>query len=157
MNGDGAITISDVFLWVKWLYFYPGDYVIAYTGNTFLGIFLEFDGNSFGGIGSGVISFFLWGSLFLPYAWWQEGKRDNYRTRVKAEDLIAQGERAMDESNYVSAYVSLCKAEGELWSSLSYMAIGSLRKRATKMRRQVTSKMTPDQIAKAKKLLASSY
>jgi hypothetical protein len=23
MNGDGVVTISDVWLWFKWLYFYP--------------------------------------------------------------------------------------------------------------------------------------
>lgn len=28
MNCDGAVTISDVTLWTKWLYFYPGDLLV---------------------------------------------------------------------------------------------------------------------------------
>jgi len=27
MNRDGAVTISDVGLWMKWLFFYPGDFI----------------------------------------------------------------------------------------------------------------------------------
>ena len=29
MNSDGAVTISDLWLWGKWLYFYPGDLLFA--------------------------------------------------------------------------------------------------------------------------------
>lgn len=60
MNRDGLITISDVGLWFKWLYFYPGDFLISGAGGTALGQFLELNGNSFGGVGSGVISIFVW-------------------------------------------------------------------------------------------------
>jgi hypothetical protein len=60
MNHDGLITISDVGLWFKWLYFYPGDGLIAIIGPTALGQFLELNTGSFGGFGSGVMSFFGW-------------------------------------------------------------------------------------------------
>ena len=28
MDYNGVITISDVWLWFKWLYFYPGDLIV---------------------------------------------------------------------------------------------------------------------------------
>jgi hypothetical protein len=65
MNGDGRVTISDVWLWFKWLYFYPGDGLIYLMGNTKLGNFLELSANSYGGFWSGVVSFLLWWIGFL--------------------------------------------------------------------------------------------
>ena len=64
MNHDGLITISDVGLWFKWFYFYPGDFVISGAAGTGLGAFLELNANSFSGFGSGVISFLIW--VFMP-------------------------------------------------------------------------------------------
>jgi len=62
MNYNGAITISDVWLWVKWLYFYPGDGFIYILVNKISGMasFLEITYSNYGGILSGVISFFAW-------------------------------------------------------------------------------------------------
>lgn len=60
MNADGAVTITDVWLWFKWLYFMPGDLLIAMFGPTGIGRFLELTVSSFGGIGSGILSFTLW-------------------------------------------------------------------------------------------------
>jgi len=60
MNADGAVTITDVWLWFKWLYFMPGDVVIAWIGPSSLGRFLEITTSSFGDTGSGVTSLILW-------------------------------------------------------------------------------------------------
>lgn len=66
MNFDGVVTISDIWAWFKWLYFYPGDgliYLIIYfTPN--LATFLEIDYRNYGGIFSGLISFVIWVILF---------------------------------------------------------------------------------------------
>ncbi len=62
MNYSGSITISDVWLWFKWLYFYPGDGSVYFLVNVVPGFgqFLEITYNSYGGILSGIISFFGW-------------------------------------------------------------------------------------------------
>jgi hypothetical protein len=62
MNNSGSVTISDVWLWFKWLYFYPGDGAIYALVNTvpWFGQFFEITYNSYGGILSGLISFFVW-------------------------------------------------------------------------------------------------
>jgi len=60
MNHTGSITISDVWLWFKWLYFYPGDYIINLLIGTDMGRFLEVSYYSYGGILSGIISFIIW-------------------------------------------------------------------------------------------------
>jgi len=60
MNGDGLITISDVGLWFKWLYFWPGDAVIYALMETPLGRFFEVSPASYSGAASGIISLFVW-------------------------------------------------------------------------------------------------
>jgi hypothetical protein len=65
MTGDGVITISDVWLWVKWLYFLPGDAAIASVGPTPVGQFLEASPQSFGSVWSGTLSFVIWPMLLL--------------------------------------------------------------------------------------------
>ncbi len=60
MNGDGTVTISDVWLWCKWLYFMPGDLVVAMVGPTAFGRFLELTTSSYGSAGSGFLSVILW-------------------------------------------------------------------------------------------------
>lgn len=64
MNGDGVVTVSDVWLWVKWLFYYPGDWLIDILTNTALGRFLEFSAASLGGGLSAVISFLAWYAFF---------------------------------------------------------------------------------------------
>jgi len=62
MSRDGAITISDVWLWVKWVFFYPGD-VLVYlfmSETPRISQFLELSRFSYGSNGSGVISAFAW-------------------------------------------------------------------------------------------------
>ncbi len=62
MNYSGTITISDVWLWFKWLYFYPGDGVVYFLINKapVAGQFLEITYNNYGGTLSGIISVFVW-------------------------------------------------------------------------------------------------
>ena len=59
MNFDGIVTISDFWLWVKWLYFYPGDFFISVLIEAFpdITIFLELSPSDYGGLGSGFFSF----------------------------------------------------------------------------------------------------
>ena len=63
MNWDGAVTISDVWLWVKWFYFLPGNLLVQVIGPTPLGTFLEIDLLSYHGVGSGIVSAIAW--LFI--------------------------------------------------------------------------------------------
>ena len=60
MNRDGVITIADVWLWIKWLYFYPGDLVLSLIGPTALGRFLEYSPSDYGGQTSSNIAFSFW-------------------------------------------------------------------------------------------------
>jgi len=62
MNSDGAVTISDVWLWFKWLYFYPGDGMlyVAMKSTPALAQFFEMSSMSYGGGLSGTVSFFTW-------------------------------------------------------------------------------------------------
>lgn len=65
MNHSGSITISDVWLWFEWLYFYPGDGLIYFLMNKApeIGQFFEITHSSYGGILSGIVSFVFW--IFL--------------------------------------------------------------------------------------------
>lgn len=60
MNFDGVFTISDIWLFIKSLYFYPGDYFIQYLLNTDFGLFFEFTSNNYGGFTSGLVSLLAW-------------------------------------------------------------------------------------------------
>ena len=69
MNYDGIVTISDVWLWFKWLYFYPGDLLLLLTMEFLpsFSAFLEISPENFGGTFSGIIGFFIWFVLFLKF------------------------------------------------------------------------------------------
>lgn len=59
MDYNGAVTVSDVWLWVKWLYFLPGDFIVRLfleegTLST-LSTFLEISLASYGGFWSGLV------------------------------------------------------------------------------------------------------
>jgi hypothetical protein len=43
MNGDGTVTISDAWLWFKWLFFAPGDFLLLLLMKygTAIALFLE--------------------------------------------------------------------------------------------------------------------
>lgn len=62
MNHSGSITISDTWLWFKWIFFYPGDvFVYILINNTpKIGNFFEITYSSYGGVFSGTVSYFAW-------------------------------------------------------------------------------------------------
>jgi hypothetical protein len=66
MNGDGVMTASDAPLLAQWLFFVPGDAVIALIGPLPIGRFLELTPASFGSTTSALISAALW--LLAIYA-----------------------------------------------------------------------------------------
>jgi hypothetical protein len=69
MNYDGGVTISDLWLWFKWLYFYPGDALLLLTMEILPSVsaFFEISQADFGGVFSGVISFFVWAGLTFAF------------------------------------------------------------------------------------------
>ena len=60
-NGDGAITMTDVWIITKSLFFLPGDGVIyaAYHENS-AGMFFEITPDFYGGVFSGIVSLLIW-------------------------------------------------------------------------------------------------
>ena len=66
MSGDGVVTSGDVRLWAEWLFFIPGDAVIALIGPMPFGHFLELTPASFGSTTSALISAAVW--LLAIYA-----------------------------------------------------------------------------------------
>ena len=62
MNGDGATTISDVWLWFKYIFFAPGDwlFLIIMTKATGLALFLEMSPQMLYGGLSGTLSAIVW-------------------------------------------------------------------------------------------------
>jgi hypothetical protein len=69
MTGNGTVTVSDLWLWIQWLYFWPGDALIygvmKYAPD--VARFLEFTPTKFGGPLSLFLSFGLW-IVFLVLA-----------------------------------------------------------------------------------------
>ena len=87
MNYSGSVTISDIWLWFKWLYFYPGDGFIYFLVNKFpaLGPFLVITYSNCGGVLSGITSFFVWIIVALIIV----GIIEKAETEQKKSDLIA--------------------------------------------------------------------
>lgn len=71
-NYDGNVTISDVSGWVKWLFYYPGDWLIysllEEKGNKKTAEFFELTPASYGGWGSFFVSLVAWWSLLVGLA-----------------------------------------------------------------------------------------
>ena len=76
MNLDGVVTISDVWLWFKWLFFYPGDYLLFIQITVFptsWAQFWELSFTWFGGWWAGIFSFFVWMMILIGIS---EGVRE---------------------------------------------------------------------------------
>jgi len=89
MNGDGSVNVADVWLWIKWLYLYPGDWLIYLIGNTAAGRFLNLSPQSYGGELALGVSVVVWLCvadillrLFLP----KKSKRVRIMSEI-VEDL----------------------------------------------------------------------
>ncbi len=65
MNFDGLVTISDIGLWVNWIFTYPGDWVILKLSHNSIGRFFEFSTADYGGFLSFWISIFVF--IALPF------------------------------------------------------------------------------------------
>ena len=59
MNFDGFVTISDIGLWWKWFFSYPGDLVVLLLTNNNIGRFFELSAADYGGMFSFLISLFV--------------------------------------------------------------------------------------------------
>ncbi|SOH04157.1 hypothetical protein KSMBR1_1658 [Candidatus Kuenenia stuttgartiensis] len=68
MNCSGSTTISDVWLWFKWLCFYPGDYLLYYLihSRPEFAAFLEITCNNYGGVFSGIVVFVIIMAIRYP-------------------------------------------------------------------------------------------
>jgi len=97
MNRSGVVTVSDVWLWVKWLYFWPGDGLIylAVTQAPDLAKFFELSASKFGGPLSLFLSFPVW-ILFLVLCFlaWHMMKRTGERA---AQALMRPFRKKEDE------------------------------------------------------------
>lgn len=60
MNLDGALTISDVLLWLKWLFWLPGDLAALALLGTPVGDFFEVVPATLHGWGSALLSLCVW-------------------------------------------------------------------------------------------------
>ncbi|PSW06582.1 hypothetical protein [Photobacterium lipolyticum] len=62
MNYSGSVTVTDVGLWVQWLFFYPGDIVINMMTTFFpqASGLLGINNEVYGGLISFILSCFLW-------------------------------------------------------------------------------------------------
>jgi hypothetical protein len=60
MNGDGALTVSDVLAWCQWVFFAPGDYLLLVTMSNWTPVaaFFEMDHSMLSGWASGLLSVF---------------------------------------------------------------------------------------------------
>ena len=66
MTGDGMVTISDVWAWVWWLFYYPGDIAIyGILKVEWFAKFFELTPAYYGGWLSFFISLVVWGGLWL--------------------------------------------------------------------------------------------
>ncbi len=91
MNADGMITISDVWAWVGWLFYYPGDMFIYYRVFAPLinnvARFFETSPPQYGGSFSFWVSLAAWGFLFLIVLGWREDFHEwKAKRQSKAED-----------------------------------------------------------------------
>lgn len=97
MNRSGAVTVSDVWLWIEWLYFWPGDgliyLVIRYLPRA--AAFLELSPGKFSGPLSLFLSFGLWiVAVVLLFLVWNLVNRIGERA---AEALMRPFRRKEDE------------------------------------------------------------
>jgi hypothetical protein len=65
MNFDGFVTISDIGLWVNWIFTYPGDWVVFKLTHNSIGRFLEFSAADYGGVFSFLISLLFFAMIFF--------------------------------------------------------------------------------------------
>jgi hypothetical protein len=68
MNGDGIVTITDLWWMFKYVFFGPGDLLVCALYPTRAGQFFEISVDSLYGWGSGVISLIVWSFALISVA-----------------------------------------------------------------------------------------
>ena len=116
MNRDGALTPSDVWLWLQWLFFMPGDALIAQFGPTPLGRLLELTPASFGASTSVLLSAALWlvGLWALYYSWgyfldavdptYRQQQRERREAEARALRAREQRQRAVYRGRFLRRF-----------------------------------------------------
>ena len=104
MNFDGTVTISDVWLWAKWAFFYPGDGVLCLVMSKTPGVasFFEITESSYSGVLSGFITVLFWLFLYGCYASIREEieearqKKELNRRKKEIKSAEAAGNKVED-------------------------------------------------------------
>ena len=127
MNGDGAVTVSDIWLWLKWLWFYPGDWILLQFGPTKIGKFFELSPQDYGGRLSGFITFAL--VAFFVYMLVEVVSRRAYlqTTAGKAEAMQQEAEskaKAQAEKTINESRPWYSKRHSGWWVLVTYAAMG---------------------------------
>lgn len=92
MTGDGAFTISDVYLLLISLFFYPGDVVVYALLGSSVGNFFEMTAASYGGGFSFLVSILFWLVVFLIVS----SSLSTWSAQIEArESGIRQGAKAI--------------------------------------------------------------
>jgi hypothetical protein len=89
MNGDGIVNVADVWLWIKWLYLYPGDALIYLIENTAAGRFLDLPAQSYGGelaLGVSIVAWLCVADILLRLFLPRKSKRIRIMSEI-VEDL----------------------------------------------------------------------
>ena len=100
MNGDGAVTIRDVVLWVKHAYFLPGDSLLWFLVTYLRPVarFLEVGMADYQGFFSGFVSAFAWFvALVLLGAAHDRTVRTTHFMARRARELRAEATRRARE------------------------------------------------------------
>jgi hypothetical protein len=87
MNGDGAVTLWDLPLWRDWLFYYPGDLLIAFVLRYLptWAVFLEWNASAYGGTFSGVMSFLFWPTIVV--VWFTSDGDEHFLKKYKNQTL----------------------------------------------------------------------
>lgn len=67
MNGDGRFTVSDIGLWINYLFYLPGDFLVGQIVINFRGFsrFFEIDASWCHGFLAGLVGFAFWAFCFI--------------------------------------------------------------------------------------------
>jgi len=133
MNFDGSVTISDIGLWVNWLFTYPGDWVILKLTHNGIGRFFEFSAADYGGVFSALISLFVFAMISLIPSMITDGIAEQKEWNENAsskEKLQARRFWSMMIFTIFSAFVMYIATQvGETWfmvASLLMFAMSSM-------------------------------
>jgi|APSaa5957512535_1039671.scaffolds.fasta_scaffold43204_2 hypothetical protein len=130
MNLDGSVTISDIGLWVNWLFTYPGDWVILKLTHSDIGRFFEFSTADYGGFLSFWISIFVFIALPFMASAFLVGREEFNENASPEEKLKDRRFWSIVQFTIFSAFVMYIATQvGETWfmvASLLMFAMSSM-------------------------------